>query len=250
MTYDVADVAARFQENGFALVEEFLCPEEADQLNRELDRYVKEIVPRVSTDHVFYESDASGPISQTGHLERYDDYFKTFANRADLLELVAACIGTSVEPLGSEVFFKFPRVGSETPYHQDNAYGHFEPAQAAACWIAVDDTTIENGAMYYPRGAFRLGDLHHIETGVLPFSKQLAEELDLKAYPEEPAVLKRGGLAIHHILTPHRAGPNRTDRQRRGYAINFKGEKAQVSEDRRAAHVACIEKILQAQGNG
>ena len=49
MTYDVADVAARFQENGFALVEEFLCPEEADQLNRELDRYVKEVVPRVST---------------------------------------------------------------------------------------------------------------------------------------------------------------------------------------------------------
>ena len=250
MAYDVAEVAARFQEDGFALVEGFLRPEEADRLVRELERYVDEVVPRVNKKDVFYETGTSGPISQTGSLEVYDGYFEAFVQRSDLLELVETCVGTPVELLGSEVFFKFPRLGLGTPYHQDNAYMHFEPAAGAAFWIAVDDTTIENGAMHYTRGSFALGDLHHFETGKFPFSKQLAEDaLDLVAYPEVPAVLKRGGAAIHHILAPHRAGPNRTDHHRRGYAISFKGANVKVNRERQAAHAAYIEKIHRALGN-
>lgn len=250
MAYNVADIAACFREDGFALVEGFLSPDEVDRLDRELERYIQEVVPRVDKKYVFYESGTSGPISHIGSLDVYDDYFKGLVNRREILELVEACVGTPVELLGSEVFYKFARVGSGTPYHQDNAYMHFEPADGAAFWIAIDDTTVENGAMHYARGAFKLGDLHHFETGVLPFSKQLSEEkLDLAAYPEAPAVLKRGGVAIHHILTPHRAGPNHTDHHRRGYVSSFKGVNAKVNEERRAAHAAYIGKIHKALGN-
>ena len=94
------------------------------------------------------------------------------------LEVVEACLGTLAEPIGSEVFYKHANVGTETPYHQDNAYLHFDPADGVVVWIALDDVTVENGVMHYRKDTFELGDLDHFETNLPLFSKQLSTELD------------------------------------------------------------------------
>jgi len=142
------------------------------------------------------------------------------------------------EKLNKELIYRF-----NTPYHQDNAYLHFDPADGVVAWIALDDVTVENGAMHYRQGAFELGDLDHFETNLPLFSKQLSAELDLVRFPEVPAVIKRGGAAIHHIQTPHRAGPNNTDRDRRAFVCNYQGTRAVVDERRKAAHDAYTAKI-------
>lgn len=249
MAYDVADVAARFREDGFVLVEEFLSADEVDRLDQELERYMKEVLPGVDKRDVFYESGSSGAITHTGGLNQYDDYFRDFVNRPHLVGLMEACVGSQIELLGLEVFFKAPRKGTATPYHQDNAYMHFDPAEGAAFWLALDDTTVENGAMHYARGVFKLGDLDHFETNEFPFSKQQSEAPDPVKYPEVPAVLGRGSAAIHHILTPHRTGSNNTDQMRRGLVCSFKGVNAQVNEAWRASHAAYTGRLHKELGN-
>ena len=151
------------------------------------------------------------PIKHLTSLDLHDDFFKQMLARPATLEVVEACLGTQAEPLASEVFYKHAHVGTETPYHQDNAYLHFDPPDGVVVWIALDDVTLDNGAMHYRKGAFELGDLDHFETNLPLFSKQLSVELDPARNPEVPALVKRGGAAIHHIQnpTPRRPQPYR-----------------------------------------
>ena len=240
---DLTSIASRFQRDGFVLVENFLSPDELTTLQHELTRYIDQVVPHLSSRHVFYEAGDNGPIKHLTSLDLHDDFFKQMLSRPATLQVVEACLGTPAEPFASEVFYKHAHVGTETPYHQDNAYLHFDPADGVVVWIALDDVTLDNGAMHYRKGAYELGDLDHFETNLPLFSKQLSAELDPAQNPEVPALVKQGGAAIHHIQTPHRAGPNRTDHDRRAFVGNYQGSRARVDEQRKAAHDAYTAKI-------
>ena len=242
-THNVAQLAGRFQTDGFVLVEHFLDEAEVADLDRQIHRYIEQVVPTVAPGDVFYESGSSGPIKHISAPEHYDDFFKTCLTRPATVELITACVGRPVEPTASEVFYKPARVGSAAPYHQDNAYMHLEPAEGAVVWIALDDTTLENGAVHFARGSHAGGDLPHHETGVTLFSKGLTSKIDTSLNPEVPAIMKRGDASIHHILCAHRSGPNRTDRNRRGYVINYQSARARIDPVRAEAHRAYVARM-------
>jgi len=243
MDLDLKNIAGCFQRDGFVLVEGFYSRDEVETLGRELNRYIEQVVPRLESRYVFRESGDDSPIKHLTCPDDHDDYFKQMLARRATLEVVEACLGTPAAPICSEVFYKHAHVGTETPYHQDNAYLHFDPADGVVVWVALDDVTVDNGAMHYRKGAFALGDLDHFETNLPLFSKQLAAELDPVRYAEVPAVIKRGGAAIHHIQTPHCAGPNHTDHDRRAFVCNYQGVRARVEERRKAAHDAYTARI-------
>ncbi|MDP7396487.1 MAG: phytanoyl-CoA dioxygenase family protein [Lentisphaeria bacterium] len=243
MNTDTETLAASFREDGFVLVSEFLSRPEIAELDRQLERYIAEVVPKIAPEHVFYESGRSGAIKHLSVPDQYDDYFKGLLERPATLELVAASVGDDVEPIASEVFYKPAHVGSAAPYHQDNAFLHLEPAAGAVVWIAVDDTTVANGAVHYARGSQRLGDLSHFETDVELFSKGLSSIPDLDSYPEVPAILRRGDASIHDFLCAHRSGPNKTAQHRRGLVLNYKSVNATVNEAQAAAHRKYIERF-------
>jgi hypothetical protein len=140
VAFDKTALRRRFSEDGFVIVEDFLSSEEADRLDRELERFIRMVVPRLEEPDVFHESGSNGPIKHLGRLEVYDSYFEQLQTRPKTLELVAACLGTQTEPIGSEVFFKQARVGSAALYHQDNAYLHLEPADGAVAWSGPNTT--------------------------------------------------------------------------------------------------------------
>jgi len=236
MNVDTENLAASFREDGFVLVSDFLSQAEVVELDHQLERYIAEIVPTVAPNHVFYESGRSGAIKHLSVPDQYDDYFKGLLERPATLELIAASVGDDVEPVASEVFYKPAQVGTAAPYHQDNAYLHLEPAGGAVVWIALDDTTVANGAVHFAKGSHRLGDLSHFETGVELFSKGLSPTSDLSNCPEVPALLRRGDASIHHFLCAHRSGPNQTAQRRRGVVLNYRSVNATVNEARAAAH--------------
>ena len=225
MAFDKTALRRRFSEDGFVIVEDFLSSEEADRLDRELERFIRMVVPRLEEPDVFHESGSNGPIKHLGRLEVYDSYFEQLQTRPKTLELVAACLGTQTEPIGSEVFYKQARVGSAALYHQDNAYLHLEPADGEVAWIALDETTVENGAVHFARGANWLGDLVHEETNLLLFSKKLSDPPDTAQYPEVPALLRRGDASIHHILTPHQRSEHHRPETPRGRVELQRGQR-------------------------
>ena len=243
MTQNIAELADRFQTDGFVLVRGLLEAAEVSDLDLQIERYIREVVPTILPQHVFYESGRSGPVKHLSTPELYDEFFQTMLTRPATVELITACLGQPVEPLCSEVFYKPAHVGSAAPYHQDNAYLHFDPAEGAVVWIALDDVTLENGAVHFARGSHLGGERPHDETGVPLFSKGMASSPAADEYPEVPALLRRGDASIHHILCAHRSGPNLTDQNRRGFVVNYKSVRAQTDPIRAAAHAAYVARI-------
>jgi ectoine hydroxylase-related dioxygenase (phytanoyl-CoA dioxygenase family) len=248
VAHDINRLAENFRENGFVIVPKFLSTSQLDELDRELDRYLRDVLPEVPRTHKIYESGWSGPLKHISRMELYDDYFREFLDSQPNRPILEACLETALEPITSELFFKPPKVGGPALYHQDNAYFTFKPPHGLVVWIALDDVTIENGAVHYSRGSHRLGDIQHEETGVILFGKALAQPPDPKTYPETPAVMKRGDASIHHFLTAHRSGPNRTEHGRRGFVLDFRSVDAEADEAATAAQEAYKDSVYQEFG--
>ncbi len=238
--HDVDAIAEQFTADGFVVVRRFLSEAEVDQLDRRLEHFIEHVVPHVDEKHVQYELGRGGPIKHLSLMELYDDYFKSMLTRPATMGLVSACLGQPAAAMNGEVFYKPARVGSAAPYHQDNAYLHLEPAEGAVVWTALDDVTLDNGAVHFAKGSHQAGDLSHDKTGVALFSKGMSEPPDVRKYPEVSAVLKRGDASMHHILCAHRSGPNHTHQNRRGYITNYKSVRAAHNQARADAHATYI----------
>ena len=223
-------IANQFRRHGFALVDEFLSPDEVDHLQDELTRYVDQVVPRLDPRHVFYEQEHKVLIKHLTSPDLYDDYYKEMLNRPATLEVVQACLGTPAEPISSEVFYKHARVGTETPYHQDNAYFLCHPDDdVITAWIALDDVDESNGCLRYIEGSHLGPILNHEPLPNEGYNKVPAVELiDLKK--ETAACVKKGGVVFHHCKTLHTSHRNNSSNWRRGYATHWVSDRV-VSEN-------------------
>lgn len=247
-TLNTRQLSARFQEDGFVVVKGFLNAEELKQTEQEIDRYITEVLPTVPRIHVVYESGWSGPLKQFSRMELYDEYFQQALRRPATLDLLGACLGEPVEPITTEVFYKPARVGSPALYHQENAYFNYLPPYGLVIWIALDETTLENGSVHFVRGSHRLGEIPHVQTGLPLFSKALSKPPDPALYPEVPALLQPGDASIHHFLTVHRSGPNNTDSHRRGFVLDYRGRSTEVNQETSRSHEAYRKRIYRKAG--
>ena len=114
---------------------------------------------------------------------------------------------------------KPPFIGSEKPWHQDNAYFNWLPlGLVGTVWIALDDATVENGCMHVLPGRHRLDALKHyhtIDCEILPdrFDRSAAVPVELPA----------GGAMWFSAMLPHQTPPNRSDQRRRALQFQFRG---------------------------
>ncbi len=113
---------------------------------------------------------------------------------------------------------KGPRTGASFAWHQDGAYVPFEHRPYLSVWIALDDTTLENGALsILPRDLDRDGhiDPHRWD--------EVGKEKVGYDGPNEGIALPcpAGTMILFSSLTLHRSGANTTDRPRRAYLAQY-----------------------------
>jgi ectoine hydroxylase-related dioxygenase (phytanoyl-CoA dioxygenase family) len=104
--------------------------------------------------------------------------------------------------------------------------------QHLTCWIGLDDSTRENGCVWYVPGSHRwnllpitglAGDMEEIRTVLSP------EQRD--AFQPVPIELKKGECSFHHPLMVHGSLENRSDRPRRATVINVFRDGVQSASD-------------------
>ena len=127
---DLVSIASRFQRDGFALVENFISPDELTTMQRELTRYIDQVVPRVSSRYVFYEAGDNGPIKHLTSLDLHDDFFKQMLARPATLEVVDHPTSTL-----EDLFLKTVQESRERPgirFGPQDAPESSEPAESEA----------------------------------------------------------------------------------------------------------------------
>jgi ectoine hydroxylase-related dioxygenase (phytanoyl-CoA dioxygenase family) len=110
----------------------------------------------------------------------------------------------------------------EVPWHQDGHYWPIRPLTTTTAWIAIDDSTTENGCMRVIPGSHTRGLLPHAKA---PRDRVVLDlEVDAAVYDESTArdvVLEAGQLSLHDVHLIHGSRPNRSPRRRAGLAIRY-----------------------------
>ena len=221
-----------FDRDGFVRMESFLTPSEVAEVRMELDRFVRDCVPNMPIEHVFYEDKTDlSTLEQLQCLHTYDAYFESLMIGSNTQALAEIVLGDLVVPKNMQYFNKAPGVGQPTPAHQDGFYFKLEPCEAVTLWLALDEVDEENGCVHYAQGSQLNGMQAHGKTSTLGFSQGLIDSDGLAGSPDDvtcPA--KPGDLLAHHALTVHWAGENRSTLRTRK-ALGFIYYSASAHED-------------------
>jgi phytanoyl-CoA hydroxylase len=176
-------------------------------------------------------------INKIGHaLHDLDPAFAAFS-RAPRLAALARDLGFAAPLLLQSMYiFKQPHIGGEVACHQDSTFLYTDPPSTVGFWFALQDATLENGAMWTLPGGHRAGLKSRfvragdggVRTDVLdptPWPPPTPEN----GYVPLPA--KKGTLVVLHGQLPHLSGPNTSPLSRHAYALHVVEGSAAYSAD-------------------
>jgi phytanoyl-CoA hydroxylase len=232
---------AEFERQGFVVVRGFLGAAALMELQAQLDRYVREVVPKLPETHAFYvERGRPETLKQMQHMT-HDAYFASYAEHPQWRALAEALLGEPVQCQGPEWFNKPPGTGHATPPHQDNYYFNMRPPQTLTIWLALDAVDAENGCLRYVVGSHRLGLRPHRRSNMVGFSQEIADYGPRDEAGEACVSLEPGDVVAHHGETIHRADANRSAaRHRRAFAMVYFGQSARRNEEAFARYQAAL----------
>lgn len=143
-------------------------------------------------------------------------------------EIARELLGVPAGFLFDHAIYKLPNSNAPTAWHQDEVYSKLPiPLRSIHFWIPLQAATIENGCMWYIPGSHLSGLVPHRPCSpryAASSSRELGTTLAIDGVDESRAVacpMPAGGVAVHHPLTMHYAGPNKTDGYRRAWILHF-----------------------------
>jgi ectoine hydroxylase-related dioxygenase (phytanoyl-CoA dioxygenase family) len=139
-----------------------------------------------------------------------------------LLDVVERFVGPNVALFASHYIAKRPHDGQAVLWHQDGGFWPLEPMEVVTLWLALDETTPENGCLrVIPKShTLSLQEMHERKD----VDNVLGSEMDLSQVNEAEAVdilLHPGDIEIHHPNLIHGSHANTSPWWRRGLTIRY-----------------------------
>jgi ectoine hydroxylase-related dioxygenase (phytanoyl-CoA dioxygenase family) len=128
-----AEEIRRFQTDGFLGPYELMGPEEMEAAREVIETRMRSI---------------RGPDRRCQFESRHQDIPELYAicSSAPVVERIASLLGPDVILWNSVLFAKEPG-GGEIPWHQDQEFLLLDPHINVAAWLAMTETTLENGCL-------------------------------------------------------------------------------------------------------
>jgi non-heme Fe2+,alpha-ketoglutarate-dependent halogenase len=163
------------------------------------------------------------PIKRMGNPALYFLWEYRLATEPPVLDAVEAILGPDLLISGTLIFCKYPRDTAFVAWHQDTFYSNLHLTPSVSAWIALLDSTPENGCMRVVPGSHLRGTLPHQET---PGSDNLLKrgeeiQVDVDEADAIDLVLKAGDMSLHHHAIIHGSRPNRSDTKRLGFIVRY-----------------------------
>lgn len=219
-----ADDVKRFHEQGFLAVERFTTAEDLERIKAllgELYRRFRELPPRHAVDlGDEAQPDGAPQIPEINWALELAPKLRTtlaFARCGAVAEQLLGC--RAIHTGYDHAILKPPHNERATAWHQDQAYTEDRgPLSSVHFWIPMHDVTVEMGCMHFVPGS-HLGPLvPHQRRGGRAHAME-AETVDGALAVACP--LPAGGATVHLPRTLHYSGPNRTDRPRLAWSLEF-----------------------------
>ena len=139
-----------------------------------------------------------------------------------LLDIAELFVGPNIALFASHYVSNPPYDGQPVLWHQDGSYWPLEPMEVVTLWLAIDDSTPENGCMRVIPGTQTM-QLQQVRQRT-DVTNVLSSEMDPALVDESKAVdviLKAGDVSVHHPNVIHGSNANRSPRRRAGLTIRY-----------------------------
>lgn len=249
--FDSEGMRTGFDQDGYVFLPGLIGADGVAEIQTQLDRYVKEVVPGLPGTEVFYENRGeAATLKQLQRMHEFDDFFKSIFETGGLRTIAETLLQDQVVPVNLQYFDKPPKIGQPTPPHQDGYYFMLDPCEAVTMWLALDHVDEENGCVRYIRGSHRNGFRPHGRTKTLGFSQGIVDYGSGDDYEQEQSFPAHpGDLLAHHAMTIHRADGNSTDdRHRRALGFIYFAERAKEDIEAKAAYQKRLNEELTREG--
>lgn len=198
----------QFERHGFAIFRQVLDPDLIAEASEHV-AWLERQYPDLRTENL-------------GHwLVRDDPFWVRLVSDSRLLDIAEKFLGPDLALFASHYICKPAFSGQSVLWHQDAAYWPLEPMRVITLWLAVDDSTPENGCLRVVPGS-HTGEIYPLEPN---------EELDNVlgsqagvAVDESRAVdlvLGAGDVEVHHPAILHSSKANTSPRRRCGLTIRY-----------------------------
>ena len=143
------------------------------------------------------------------HLVASDPFWVRLISDERLLDIAERFIGPNIALFASHYISKPPSDGQAVLWHQDGSYWPLDPMEVVTLWLAVDDSTPENGCMQVrPRThgeliPHEMVPVENIEDFGVPRDVAKAREFLCSEVAEAVALLEPGLGCTHHPIPPH-----------------------------------------------
>lgn len=226
----------QFNEQGYLAGIRLFGDREVEALREALARLADPGHPRHALFHEYHSNESTNADTVLFHALgawRVEEAFHDLLWNPAFLIPASQILGGSVRFWHDQLFSKPAKHGGVVAWHQDYSYWtRTVPIAHLTCWIALDDSTVENGCLQYVPGSHRwnllpitglAGNMEEIMTVLTDEQKA--------AFQPVPIELKKGECAIHHSLLIHGSYENRSDRPRRATVINVFRDGVQSAKD-------------------
>lgn len=200
---------AHYREHGYYAPVRVMSAHEAESIRRRLEA------------HEASHGALKGSMRHKSHL--LFTWLDGLIRHPAVLDAVEGVIGPDILCWSSTFFIKEPRDPGFVSWHQDSTYWGLDPADIVTAWVALSESTAENGAMRVIPDTQSLEQIAHRDTfdadNLLTRGQEIAVEVD-----EAKAVmlsLQPGEMSLHHVRLIHGSDPNPSGKRRIGFAIRY-----------------------------
>lgn len=214
-----------YHENGYLSGVRLLDSEQVDQLRRELDEIIDPDHPKHGLFYEFHSDESKSAETTLFHALgawRITPGFHDILWNPAFLIPAFQLLGGPVRFWHDQLFCKPAHHGGVVAWHQDYSYWtRTVPLSHLTCWMGLDDSTTENGCVYYIPGSHRWELLPVTGlTGDMKAIYDVLTEEQKAGFKPVASEVKAGECSFHHGLMVHGSFENRSSRPRRGVVLN------------------------------
>jgi hypothetical protein len=199
------DVVAHFRRHGWVHVR----PSGSAGLARDLQRWADQVSDWPDEGGRWLQhrelTDRGPVLCRTENMVPHHDGLRALLCEGPMVELAGQLLGERAVLYKDKLNHKLPGGAGYAPHQDAPAYRFVEVH--VSCMVAVDEATSDNGCLEVVSGA---------HDRIWPMDEAGCVRADVAAgFTWQPAPVAAGDTLWFHSRTPHRSGPNRSDRPRR-----------------------------------
>lgn len=161
-----------------------------------------------------------------------DPFWVRLVSDDRLLDIAELFVGPDIALFASHYISKPPFSGMPVLWHQDGAYWPLEPMRVVTLWLAVDESTPENGCVRVIPGSHKhdlyglrqRDDVDNVLGSESAVTVDESKAVDL--------VLSPGDVEVHHPNILHASNANTSPRRRCGLTIRYIPTTTRITSER------------------